>query len=98
MEPLPIIEFRQHDGIPAFAGFEPGATGNGKAFCVLNVAAFLDALEAGLDHADLPYIIAESMMHEVIHVLEQWAVVEFSEERVDALLEKYANSRFPPSP
>jgi hypothetical protein len=42
-----------------------------------------------LDKKDLPYFVAESLMHEVIHVLEAWAGVEFSEDRVEELLTKY---------
>lgn len=90
---LPAIHFYQHDWVPAFAAFAPGATTpepDAKAFCVLNVAAFLESVDCGdLAPSELPYFIAETMMHEVIHVLEQWAGVEFNEERVDALLDRY---------
>lgn len=90
------IEFHQHDWIDGFAAFAPDATTpspDSKAFCVLNVGAFLAAVEAGdIPTSELPYIVAESMMHEVIHVLEQWAGVEFNEDRVEALLARYRDS------
>lgn len=90
---LPRVEFHSHDWVPAFAAFLPNAgTKNPEstAFCVLNLSAFLENVETGdMDPADVPYLVAESMMHEIIHVLEQWAGVEFSEERVEALLDKY---------
>jgi len=90
---LPHVEFYQHDWIPAFAAFVPGATmpaPDARAFCVLNLQAFLGAVEADdIPAKELPYFIAESMMHEIVHALEQWASVEFSEERVEALLAKY---------
>ncbi len=93
MKGLPRIEFHQHDWLPGFAAFHPGATTpapDSRAFCVLNLGSMLATVKAGaVPAADLPYFIAESMMHEVVHVIEQWAGVEFSEERVDALLEKY---------
>ena len=90
---MPKVEFHQHDWVPAFAAFVPGATTpepDAKAFCVLNVAAFLESVDCGdLAPSELPYFIAETMMHEIIHALEQWAGVEFSEERVEALLARY---------
>lgn len=88
------IEFRQHDWIPGFAAFAPDATTpNGDAFCVLNLGSLLCAVATGdLPREELPYLIAESMMHEVMHAIEQWAGVEFSEERVEALLAKYTEA------
>lgn len=89
----PRIEFHQQDWIPGFAAFVPDATTPppaSRAFCVLNLGSMLAAVEMGdLPKADLPYLIAESMMHEVMHALEQWAGTEFSEERIEALLDKY---------
>ena len=91
--PVPRVEFFQHDWLPAFAAFVPGATTpqpDAKAFCALNLAAFLEAVDCGeIERAELPYFIAETMMHEIIHALEQWAGVEFNEERVEALLGRY---------
>lgn len=93
MRELPRIEFHQQDFIPGFAAFLPGATTpspDSKAFCVLNLGAMLSTVYHGrTKREDLPYFLADSIMHEVIHVLEQWAGVEFNEERVDALIEKY---------
>lgn len=89
----PAIEFHQQDFIPGFAAFLPSATTpapNSRAFCVLNLGSLLAAVALGdMPASEVPYAIAESMMHEVMHVLEQWAGTEFSEERVEALIEKY---------
>lgn len=89
------IEFRQHDWIEGFAALladdQPDFTK--PAFCVLNLGGLLSLVKMG--HAapeDLPYIIAESMMHEIIHCLEQWAGVEFNEDRVEQLLAQYQAS------
>lgn len=93
LEDAPRIEFHQHDWIPGFAAFAPDATTpspDARAFCVLNLGAILAAVETGdLPRADVPYIVAESMMHELMHALEQWAGCEFSEERIEALLDRY---------
>src|SRR5262245_57424399 len=84
------IEFSQVDWEPGFAGYLDNGQPNGTAFCLLNLGTLLCAVEKGdLPKADLPYMIAESMMHEVIHAIEAWAGVEFSEDRVEALLVKY---------
>jgi len=99
MSKLPVIEFHQQDWIPGFAAFLPGATTptpDARAFCVLNLGSILATVATGdVPAEDVPYFIAESMMHEVMHVLEQWAGTEFSEERIEALLEKYRASLSP---
>jgi len=86
------IEVYQHDWIPGFAAFnDDGSVRNGgPAHIALNVGAFMAAVETGdFDRKDVPYLVAESIMHEVMHALEAWAGVEFSEDRIEALLEKY---------
>ena len=90
---LPRVVFHQQDWIPGYAAFLPDETTPGDPpteHCVVNLGAFLADVEAGVyPRSEMPYLIAESMMHELIHVLEKWARVEFSEERVEALLTKY---------
>jgi hypothetical protein len=85
------IEVYQQDWMPGFAAFrDDDAIAQGKAHVALNVGALMACIAEGdIDRADLPYLVAESLMHEVINVLEAWAGVEFSEERVEALLDKY---------
>ena len=91
-----VIEFHQHDWIEGFAAFRPDATTpspDSRAFCVLNLGSILGTVATGhVPASDVPYIVAESMMHEIIHALEQWAGIEFNEDRVEALLEQYRSS------
>jgi len=90
---VPVIEFHQQDWIPGFAAFVSGATTpqpDSRAFCVINLGALLSTVAHGdVPAADLPAFIVESMIHEIGHVIEQWAGVEFSEERVEALCARY---------
>lgn len=89
------IEVYQQDWIPGFAAFRDDKTldANGKAHVVLNLGAFLaTVVKDDIPVEELPYFIAESIMHEVIHVLEAWAKVEFSEEKVNALINKYSEA------
>lgn len=49
---------------------------------------------AAVDHKDvdakeIPYVVAECIMHEIMHALEAWANVEFSEDRIEALIKQY---------
>lgn len=91
-EPRVSIEVYQHDWLPGFAAFhDDGRIQEGaKAHVILNLGSLLTAVHAGdLPKEDLPYMVAESLMHEAIHALESWAGVEFSEEKVEALLAKY---------
>jgi hypothetical protein len=88
------IEFYQQDFVPGFAAFLDDGRGfkkkGAKAFCIVNIGDFLATVETGdVPAADLPYFVAESMMHEIVHVLEKWFKVELSEEKVEALLTKY---------
>jgi hypothetical protein len=86
------IEVYQHDWIPGFAAFADDGSlkADAKAHVVLNLGAILGTVASGdVPAADVPYFVAESIMHEVMHALEDWAGVEFNEGRVDALLEKY---------
>lgn len=87
------VEFRQHDWIPGFAAYlheEGKPFPNGQAFCAINLGDFLGAHVA---HGETPAALAESladtMVHEVIHVIEAWAGTEFSEARVEGLIAKY---------
>lgn len=90
------VEVRQHDWIPGFAAYLSGSVLEGPAHVVLNVGAFMASIEAGDIAADeVPYLVAESLMHEVMHALEDWAGVEFSEDRIEALLTKYRKSALP---
>lgn len=80
--------------MPGFAACHAGQEIEGRAFCTVNVGAFLGAVAAGhIPQSELPYFMAEAMMHEIVHALEEWAGVEFSEERVEALTEKYRQAR-----
>lgn len=86
------IHIFQQDWMPGFAAFHDDGciSETAKAHVVLNLGSFMSAIQQkALDPKDLPYFVAESLMHEVIHVLEAWANVEFSEDRVEALLTKY---------
>jgi hypothetical protein len=86
------LEVFQHDWIPGFASFhEDGSIQEGAvAHVALNLGTLLSCVDCGdLPKSDLPYMIAECLMHEAIHALESWARVEFSEDRVEALLESY---------
>jgi len=87
------LEVHQHDWMPGFAAFlhqENELAQGAKAHILLNIGSLMSAVQTGdLDRKDLPYMIAESIMHEVIHALESWANVEFSEDRVEELLTKY---------
>lgn len=86
------IELYQHDWIPGFAAFADDGSIQREACAhvVLNLGAVLLAADHGdIERAEMPYFIAETIMHEVIHALESWAGVEFSEDRVEALLDKY---------
>lgn len=86
------IEVYQHDWIPGFAAFlnDGSLSYHGTAHVVLNLGSLLAAVDGkDIASSEVPHFVAESLMHEVFHALESWANVEFSEDRVNALIEKY---------
>jgi len=86
------LKVYQHDWLPGFAAFldDGSVDEKAEAHIALNIGSILCAVSIGdMEKSEVPYIVADSIMHEVIHALEAWAKVEFSEERVDALLNKY---------
>ncbi len=86
------IDIYQQDWIPGFAAFlDDGSVQVGATAKVgLNVGALMAAVETkDLQSCDVPYVVAETIMHEVMHALEAWAGVEFSEDRIEALIAKY---------
>ncbi len=95
MKPEIKIEIYQQDWIPGFAAFANNGQieKDGTAHVMINIGSLLCAAANGdIENTDLPYIIAECLMHEITHALECWAGVEFSEEKVEELTEKYRAS------
>jgi len=88
------IEVYQQDWMPGFAAFsDDGSVAKGTAHIALNIGALIAAVQCkDIEAKDVPYAIAEDIMHEIMHALEAWAGVEFSESRVELLLEKYRAS------
>jgi hypothetical protein len=85
------VEVYQQDWMPGFAAFaDDGSVQQGTAHVGLNIGALMAAVETkDIEKKDVPYIVAESLMHEVIHALEEWAGVEFNEDKVEELLLAY---------
>ena len=86
------IDIGQWDWIPGFAAFLDDGTlrEEKRGRMVLNIGAMLAAVATNdIAKEDLPYVVAESVMHEVAHILEAWCGVEFNDDRVETLIEKY---------
>jgi hypothetical protein len=85
------IEVFQEDWIPGFACFnDNGLVKEAKAHVALNLGSLMDCVAGKeVEKKDIPYIIAECLMHEVIHALEAWTNVEFSDEKIEELLMRY---------
>ncbi len=104
---LPEITMQcyQQDWIPGFAAFIYYADRKGfrrknkvKADIAINIGSFMALVASdNVDAKELPYILAETMMHEFIHVLEAYFQVEFSEEKVHKIIGKYRMSQNEPN-
>ena len=88
---VPLLEVYQADGVKGFACYvATDGEISGAPIIGLNVESLLGTVVLGdISPSELPYMVAECIMHEVIHALEDWAKVEFSENRIEALIEKY---------
>lgn len=92
------IKVYQHDWIPGFAAYMSNGKlrKNAKAHVVINLGSnLLTIIKGDVDKKDFPGVIAEDLLHEILHVLEEWAGLEFSEERVEKIIEKYKNKKEP---
>ena len=75
--------------MPAFGGYLAGSLGANHPLIALNIDAFLSAVAEGdLPAKHLPMVLAETVAHEVIHMVEEWASLKFSERRVSRIIEK----------
>lgn len=89
------ISIYQQDWIPGFAAFmyegrdELIKKDGVQANVVLNIGGIMATLNDDIEKKEVPYIISECIMHEVIHVLEAYFSVEFNEEKVESLINKY---------
>lgn len=84
------VKVSQEDWFEGFGAYLAGSVNDGPALVVLNIGGIAALVQAGdIEKADVPYLIAETVMHEVVHALEEWAGVEFNEERVEKLVEMY---------
>jgi hypothetical protein len=95
------IELFQQDWMEGFAAYLHDGTRHKDAnpHIAINVGAFMAAVNSKqITQNELPYMVAESLMHEFIHVLEAWAGVEFSEAKVENLLAKYREACNPNNP
>ena len=80
----------QMDGIDGFACYLSPSARKGKTIIGLNVEALLAGIVVkDFTVKDLPYIVADSIMHEVIHALEDWSRIQFSEKKVNKLIGEY---------
>lgn len=94
LDPFIKIRLFQRDFIPGFGGYVAGSVHKKPhAEILLNVGGMIGAYRMGdVPLKQLPYDIAASVVHEIGHVIEDWARVRFSEKKVEVLVEKYRRS------
>jgi hypothetical protein len=90
MEKNIIIKVCQNDIIPGFGGYLEGSVKEGAPLIMINIKDIISLVEEGSFFSeDIPYVVADTIMHEVIHALEEWAGVEFNEDKIETLLFEY---------
>lgn len=85
------IKVYQHDWVPGFGAYRSGSLSKkAEAHVVLNLGGLLGlVVEKKIDKKDIPYHVAQTLMHEIVHALEEWAGKEFSEKKVAKLINSY---------
>lgn len=84
------IKIYQHDFMPGFAAFKIGTTKKPHAEIAINIGSLmLLILKKKIKKREVPYFLAESIMHEIIHVLEEKFKVKFSHRKINLLMNKY---------
>jgi len=92
LKPSIKIRVYQTNFSPGFAFYQAGKriSSTGKALVGLDIGNLLGLVKSkDIAPKELPYFVAQVLMHEVFHALEDWARVEFNEKRVDQLVAKY---------
>lgn len=82
-----VISAIRYDKMNAFGAYLSPSIKNGKGLVFLNIEGTIGAcLENDINPKEL---IVETLMHEVGHALEQWYDIEFSENRMEEIIEEY---------
>ena len=83
------IEIVREDGIDGFGAYlHPTLTRDGKAHVILDIEGI--AIACLTEDISFKEMLLTTVLHEFAHVLEEFYGLEFSEDRVEALLEVYA--------
>jgi len=81
------IEIRKADGMQGFAAYQIGSARQRKVVVLLNVYATLACcLENDISFKEM---LAEDLMHEFGHALQEFFELEFTEEFVEKVTESY---------
>jgi len=96
MKPI-TIEIHKNDGIPAFGAWCAGSMEEGQSQILLNVKACLsncvDEYGNEIEHCpkEKLWIIIETLMHEFGHALQEFFDMEFTEEKLEEIIDGYMN-------
>ncbi len=84
------IKIYQKDWMPGLAAYAVGSVKGPHAKVALNVGAFMAMVKAkDIPKREVPYFISQCLMHEIIHVLEEWSGNEFNHRKINKLMKQY---------
>lgn len=92
------MEFKiiRNDDIPAFGGWKAGSLQAGEPVILLNVLATFHPSPVDthgepveMDAEERRYLMIETLMHEFGHALQEYFGLEFSEDRIEEIVEGY---------
>lgn len=88
--PVPFkvsCEVHRYYEMPAFAAYLAGSVHDGKPIIALNIDAMLHSINGGdMKPGELAECVATGIVHEVLHVVEDWAKSDFSEQFVEGIM------------
>jgi hypothetical protein len=82
------IQVIQNDELDAFGAYASTSIKKGLGIVLFNLEA---NLETSLEHRDISFkeMFVETIMHEAGHALEEFYDLNFSEERIDKIIDSY---------
>ena len=82
------FSIKPNNDIPAFAGYLSGSTRNPEAKIVVNIEAMVNAAADKENEISFEEIFTTSVVHEMLHAVQELYHKEFDEEEVERVLEQ----------
>ncbi|WP_169701531.1 hypothetical protein [Desulfobulbus propionicus] len=88
------FSIKPNNEIPAFAGYLSGSVAEPEAKIVVNIEAMVNACADKTNEISFEEIFTTSVVHEMLHAVQELYRREFDEQEVDDVLDKASRTYF----